>query len=89
MRILEDTKKTKSKNKVESYSQSMLHNFFSHKVNKSKTSNKNDNSDNRDLNVDETLEATPVGNNNNNVEEGLVCNESILAILNVTNTNYL
>ena len=68
MRILEDTKKTKSKNKVKSYSQSILHNFFSPKVDKSKISNKNNNSDNRDLNVDETLEATPIGDNDNNVE---------------------
>ena len=38
MRMLEDTKKTKSKKKVQSYSQSMLHNFFSPKANKSKKS---------------------------------------------------
>ena len=64
----------------------MLHNFFSPKVDKSKTSNENDNSNNRDLNIDQTLEATPVGDNDNNVEEGLAYNESISATSNVTNT---
>ena len=69
MRILEDTKKTKSNNEVKSYSQSMLHNFFPPKADKSKIGDENYNSDNRDLNAD--------------AQEGLECDDSVSATSNV------